>query len=137
MEQFNWTVASDITRLYLTDDQREWIEVKHELTWGERKALAAAGLRKLDQQQQIDVDWDAFDVQKILTWVVDWSARDANGKPLALNEANVRALHPKVGDLIVAKIDEHVESLEGNASSPETPDTSTETIAPLTPLHSR
>lgn len=115
---FQWTVDADIVRVVL--EGGEWLELKKGLSWGEQEHLRTVGMTKVTLgQSDVAVDWSAFSVARIATWVVDWSARGRDGKPLAITIDNIKALHPKAAQAINEAIDRHIEGMaeEGNSET--------------------
>lgn len=106
-------VTPSTVRIDLADD--EWIEVKERLTYGEEQRLATAGLRGArgtGENMEVTVDWDRFNVARILTWVTDWSFRDERGKSVALTRQAVEALKPEAAREVLEALDAHVARIE-------------------------
>lgn len=108
-------VEPETKRLDLSDGA--WIEVKKRLTFGEREQESSAALGNVKGQSgnkdvEVGLDWKSWKVERMLVWLVDWSARDKTGKPIKINRDSLGALDPESGDEIEAAITEHVKALE-------------------------
>jgi len=72
-------VQPSTKRLDLSDN--EWIEIKQELTIGERKASETAGMTRLvadtddATKSAIQLDWRKFGIERALAYLVNWSAK--------------------------------------------------------------
>lgn len=104
-------------RLPLSDG--DWIAVRRELTYGQQRRLAAAGLTGLPdalaaqgQGARLSIDLATFDLERLCTWVLDWSLRDADGAAVVVSREAIEALHPDTAAEINAALDAHVEALE-------------------------
>ena len=123
-------VAPDTVRLSLSDGH--WIEVKQELTAGEKQRYRTAGLRRMSARKdadgesanEVDVDWVALANARVNVYLVDWSARDAKDKPMPLTPAAISNLDQASFEEIDAAIQAHIEAMDsekkvtsGSASS--------------------
>lgn len=129
-----WTVAPETTRLDANwQGHAFWLDVKRQLTEGERRRVAMAGFKGMSgfsQAQQptrtgespretsLDIDWVSQSFTRTLTWVVDWSLSDEKGNKLALRRDTLEALHPGVYEAIEAAINAHVEAMEQEKKAP-------------------
>ncbi len=122
----DWSQAfapTTVTKLYLDDDQKVWIDVRDELGIAEERALAEGSLRGISRaslldggsqkDQLVEIDLWAGAVRKILVYLVDWNVPDANGKTIEIKtEAQkldaIKALRPEFYRAIEARIDAHV-----------------------------
>lgn len=116
-------------KLELSDG--DWVLVRAELTYGQQRRLASAGLTgvpdALAQQGQGDplgIDLAAYDIERLVTWVMDWSFRDADGGPVVVSREAIESLHPDTAAELQQALDRHVEALEakkapgGGATAP-------------------
>lgn len=111
-------VAPATIRLTLPEDQ--WIEVKERLTFGEQQALNTAGLTRLNaptdgassDELGMGLDMARWMVERIAVWLVDWSFRDADDKPVAVSRDAIRALDPDWAQAIQDALDAHVRAVE-------------------------
>lgn len=122
----SWFVTPETTRLDLAGG---WIEIKTRLSFGEAEALKAAHLQQRNMfdegTREVTVDLANHDTQKILAYLVDWSARDEYGNRVTISPATIGALDPAIGAQILAAIDDHLEAqdmdptaLNGTKESP-------------------
>src|SRR4030095_15965099 len=69
-------------RLELSDG--DWIAIRAELTYGQQRRLAAAGLTGIDaaatQGERLQVDLANFELERLATWILDWSFVDDAGE---------------------------------------------------------
>lgn len=98
-------ISPDVVRLELSDG--DWIEIKEELTFGESERLKAMGLSYNIATNGLDVDISTFDVQKLAMWLVDWSFRGADDKPVTVTVAAIESLEPETAQEIEAAIEKH------------------------------
>lgn len=107
------------------DGTPHWIEVKRELSFAEENVLMGSmtdGFRTNGNGTgpAMGVDFARFQVERFATWIVDWSARTANGKPAPLNRDAIKNLRPVLAAAIDAALDAHVENA-GKVAPPPTP----------------
>ena len=121
-----WTVTPETVRL---DDlewngNAFWIEVKKDLTEGERRRVMTAGWKGVSgggsnqpnrigesaPQTEITIDWAAQSLARTLVYLVDWSLADDKGNKLKPTRDTIEALHPGVFEAIEAGINKHVEA---------------------------
>jgi hypothetical protein len=108
----------DTVRLDLSDG--DWIDVKDELSYGERQVLMAAGVKRTgitDDTRSIEVDWSVLNIADMVLWLVDWSFTDDAGRPVAVSEASIRALSMETAAEINAALDAHKARAEKNAET--------------------
>ena len=105
------------TRLDLSEG--DWLEVRDELSFGRQQKLAGAGVGGLQgfdggdlANVRMEVDLAAFEIERILAWVTEWSFRDATGRPVDLNRSAVENLTPETAEEIKAALDAHVAAVE-------------------------
>lgn len=92
-------------------DDGDWIEVKHELNNGEHKKLEAAGLKPptvVNGKVISPIDWEVYEIERCAIFLVDWSFRDADDRPVPVNLASIRALDIETFDAINSAIFKHV-----------------------------
>ena len=104
----------DAVRLELSDE--DWILVRAELSYGQQRRLAASGLTGVDaaatEGQRLKVDLAAYDIERLVTWVMDWSFRDDDGDRVPVSREAIEALHPDTAAEVGAALDAHIEALE-------------------------
>jgi hypothetical protein len=109
-------------RLDLSDG--DWVLIRAELTYGQQRRLAAAGLTGVDaaagEGERLKVDLAAYDLERLTVWLLDWSLVDADGERVVVSREAVEALHPDTAGEINAALDAY---LEGQAAkkAPERP----------------
>lgn len=94
----------------------DWVLVHAELTYGQQRRLAAAGLTGVDAAaagERLRVDLAAYDLERLCSWILDWSFRDADGDHVVVSREAVEALHPDAAAELNAALDAHIEALEG------------------------
>ena len=118
-------------RLDLSDG--DWVLVRAELTYGQQRRLAGAGLTGIDATatagERLKVDLAAYDLERLCTWVMDWSLRDADGDRVTVSREAIEALHPDTAQEINAALDAHIEALEAK-KAPQPPAQPAATAAP-------
>jgi hypothetical protein len=113
----NRFASQQTTRIELSDG--DWLEVRDELSLGRQQKLAGAGIGGLQgfdggdlANVRMELDLSAFEIQRILAWVTEWSFRDATGRPVALTREAVENLNAETAEEIKAALDEHVAAVE-------------------------
>ena len=110
-------------RLELSDG--DWVAVRRELTYGQQRRLAAAGLTGINPalagEQRLSVDLAAYDIERLVTWVLDWSFRDGDGDHVVVSRESIEALHPDTAGELNQALDRHIEALEAKKGSPAGP----------------
>jgi len=113
----------DAVRLELSDG--DWVLVRRELSYGQQRRLAASGLTGVDaaatEGQRLKVDLAAYDIERLVTWVMDWSFRDDDGDRVPVSREAIEALHPDTAAEITAALEAHMGAEEAKKapSSPE------------------
>jgi hypothetical protein len=114
-----WFVRPAVVRLDLGDGM--WCEVKEQITYGESQRLSGAMLRSVNTgagNNEIGVDFARFSILKLQTWLVDWSLRDEEDKPVPVSPAAIENLTPDAAGAIDEAINAHVAArTEGKATS--------------------
>jgi hypothetical protein len=115
----NRFVRPETVRYDLSDG--DWIEIKRELSYGEAQKLAGAATSGLkgfgtdesgeEQELSIGLDLERYELLKFWTWLVDWSFRDEEDKPVPVSMAALRALTEETGEEIAQAIQRHEEAL--------------------------
>lgn len=81
----------------LTLPSGDWMVVKKELTVGEDHRYRSAGLHRISREGQaptVDVNWAEIALARVETYLVDWSAKTADGKDVPVTRAAIEALDP-------------------------------------------
>lgn len=105
-------VLPEVVKLDLPNG--DWIKVKKELTVEEDHAYRTAGMvAKMDRngRPDVSVDFNVVARCRVKTYLLDWSAKDAEGKDIAVTPSAVDALATEDFELIDAAILEHIAAL--------------------------
>lgn len=111
-----------------------WILVKRELSFAEEAALSGAMIGRFQPSGEkkrgksdltdsgIEVDLKKFEIERIMSWVVEWSAAGPGGKMLPVTRDAIASLRPSIAAAITAALDAHVEAMASGkaATSGET-----------------
>lgn len=76
-------VQPDMVRLALSDG--DWIDVKKELTIGERRKVMASVVKEMRQDGRMTPDLEMIGKGQILAYLVDWSFTDAQDKRVPID----------------------------------------------------
>jgi len=106
----------------------DWVLVHAALSYGQQRRLATAGLTGVPDAlasqgvgQGVQVDWAAFDIERLVTWVMDWSLVDADGDHVTVSRAAIEALDPETAQEIHAVLNRHQEAVEAKKGPPDGP----------------
>ena len=117
----------------------DWVLVHAELTYGQQRRLAAAGhprepgvLAEQGQGKGLTVDLAAYDIERLVTWVMDWSFTDGDGRPVLVSREAIEGLTPETAQEIGAALDAHVEALEAKKAPPPSGSAATSSSAKRT-----
>ncbi len=118
MARRNRFVKPKTIRLEISDG--DWIEIKKELTVGERKRMFASGLKQMQTSgtgdPKFDIDPVEMSFAKVREYLVGWSFEEEDNKgevaPIDLSDDAVRNLDESTFEEIETAIDEHIEKLE-------------------------
>jgi len=115
-------VRPKVVRVEISDG--DWIEIKKELTVGERKRMFAAGLKQMqtgpNKDPKFDIDPVEMSFAKVKEYLVDWSfveplkedEPEGDVSPVELTEASIRNLDEATFEEIEDAIDAHIEKQE-------------------------
>jgi len=110
-------------RLELSDG--DWVLVRRELSYGQQRRLAAAGLTGVDNAtagaDHLRVDFAAYDLERLALWLLDWSFRDADGDHVVVSREAIENLHPDAAAEINEALNRHIEAQEGKDAPPGGP----------------
>lgn len=98
----------------------DWIELKARLSFYDQNRLTGAGLQGMkadDGEQEMTINWPDFNRTRIATWLVGWSFRDAKGKAMPVNRANIDRLDSDTAEEILAAIEAHATALEAEKAA--------------------
>jgi hypothetical protein len=114
----NRFVTAATTRLDLSDG--DWVEVKRELSVGERKKLEASPMNSVrpggnvardPNDVEMGLDWGRYFLTKLQVYIVAWSFVDAKGQPVRVTPDAISNLDPESGEEIMDAITEHEEKI--------------------------
>lgn len=106
----------------------DWIEIKPELNVGDQKKLENAGLGTpvlLAGHVYQPIDWTVYEIHRAHIWLLDWSFRTPDDKPMPLSLAAIVRLKPKSFQEITDAIRDYVaacEAAEKKGAAPATTD---------------
>ena len=109
-------VEPDTRRLDLGDG--DWIEVKVRLPFGAAEKLRTSGLvsmRAEDGAQKIDLDLGSYNLNRMVAYIVDWSARTPDGRPVKPSRDAFAALDERAAREITDALDRHIQEQEDAA----------------------
>jgi hypothetical protein len=108
-------------KLALSDG--DWILVRKELTYGQQRRLATAGLEGLppslavDETQKLRVDWAEMDFERLAVWIMEWSLVDGDGDPVPISREAIERLHPDTATEIQTVLRTYLEAEEAKKKS--------------------
>lgn len=107
--------AKAVTRYDLSAG--DWVELRNELSFQERRAVEAGALRgKVDQANQqidIDIDWPSYETSRLAGWIFDWSFSDV-GEKVPVSRAAINRLSTDTAKELIAVLDRHIERVDGD-----------------------
>ena len=110
-------------RLELSDG--DWVLVHAELTYGQQRRLAFAGLTGVPtalaeqgQGEPLTMDMATYHVERLATWLMDWSFADADGEHVVVSREAIESLHPDTAAEIDEALDAHIAGLEAKKGAP-------------------
>jgi len=93
----------------------DWILVRSELTYAQQRRLAAAGLSGVPdvlaeplQGRQLSVDLAAYDLERLVMWLMDWSFTGEDGEQVTVSREAIEQLTPEAGEEINAALSEYI-----------------------------
>lgn len=102
----------------------DWIEVKKELTVGEEMRFRSAGLQKANGKAEVDIDWTAMAFARVEAYLVDWSARGKDDKPVKVERSAIEALDSESFAAIDTAIQAHMAAVAAAKKAPSMTPTS-------------
>lgn len=110
-------------RLALSDG--DWVLIRRELSYGQQRRLTFAGLTGVPsalaeqgQGQRLTMDMATYHVERLATWVVDWSFVDGDGAPVVVSREAIEALHPDTAAEVDAALDAYLEAQAAKKAPP-------------------
>lgn len=109
-----WFVAPETARIDLPGG--EWIEVKKQLTKGERDKVNAMLIKEVRSDGRMTPDFEMMSKAEALAYLVDWSLKDGDRKiPIETDADKLSAINSmsvEGFDLISEAIAAHVKGME-------------------------
>jgi hypothetical protein len=111
-------VRPETVRLHLSEGH--WIEIKERLPFGEAERLRGMNFQlrassdsfgKGAGQDDLRIDMSAYKLARMEAYIVDWSARDEQDKPVRVSRDALAALDQESADEIEQALDSHIEEL--------------------------
>lgn len=99
-------------RLPLSDG--DWIEIKERLSIGDARAATASFIGSYTKDGARTPNMETLGMGEVLAYVLDWSFRDANDKPVKVSLEAMKALDMETYGEVEAAISRHVEALEAS-----------------------
>lgn len=98
----------------------KWVEIKKKLNYREKRHVETAGFKSVvrkdandaDQSIELGIDFEQMEIERLVTWIVDWNFADGKGRPLDVNRKNIENLDPDDAQLIIDALQEYVEEQE-------------------------
>jgi hypothetical protein len=114
-------VTKETERLELSEG--DWIEVRKRLGFGEEQRIQAAYLgrmRGMDNaaEAEMGVDFERGQIERFAVWLVDWSFRDEDDKPVKVSRDAIRALDSDTVAEMEAALDKHIEAIAVGKAAP-------------------
>jgi hypothetical protein len=75
------------------------------MTWGTYNELQERCSGKSDEGLGDELDWAKYKEEKLLTVMVEWDAKDDQGRHIPLTKEAVFSLHPKVAETLLSEYD--------------------------------
>lgn len=114
----NRFASVETVRLDLSEG--DWIEVKDELSYGERQTLMAVGVRRTgltEGAREVEIDWSVINVADMAMWITDWSFTDEAGARVPVSEDSIRALSLDAANEVNEALKAHKARAEGNVTT--------------------
>jgi hypothetical protein len=114
----NRFVTTATARLDLSDG--DWVEIKRELSVGERKKLEASPMNSVRPGEHVKtdpndvemgLDWGRYYLVKLQVYIVAWSFEDASGKSVRVTADAINNLDSDTAEEIMEAINQHEEKV--------------------------
>lgn len=115
-----WFVQPETVRLDIPENN--WIDVKKELTKGERDKSNALLIKEVRGDGRMTPDFEMMSKAEVMAYLVDWSLKDSTGKAIDIESDAARlsalnSMSEEGFDAISSAVKTHVEKME--AEKPE------------------
>jgi hypothetical protein len=114
-ERDSWFARGGTVRIALSGHQ--WIEVKEELNAGEARKVFSGLVKKMNAGQATELDPEKVGLTKLLAYLVNWSARDRDGRPEPIDESTIDNLTQERYRELVAAVDAHDAACEARRAA--------------------
>ncbi len=106
--------------------EKNWIEVKQELSAVEEKRFRTSGLKRMSQrkgdgdelQNDVEIDWAAMALARVTAYLVEWSAKKPDGSRLPVSRDAIGLLDSASFDEIDTAIQAHIEKAADAKKAP-------------------
>lgn len=97
-------------RLELSDG--DWIEVRDRITFGSGERLRSGALKSMSDdagRTKFDMDLSTYNLDRMVAYIVGWSARKPDGSPVKPDRDAFMALTEAAAAEIIDALDRHIE----------------------------
>lgn len=127
-------VVPDIVRLVLPGPPGAfWIDVKRELTYGERQAMYARMRRQFSPGEMAIVDATRIGRARMEAFILGWSFVDPSGKPVPPTSGAFDTLTGPMADAIMAALEEHEEQVSRERAAAKNDPDGASVSSPISP----
>ncbi len=106
----NRFVAPKTVRLHLLDG--DWIEIKERLSIGDARQATASFIGSYTKDGARTPNMETLGMGEVLAYLIDWSFRDAQDKPVKVSLAAIKGLDLETYAEIEAAISTHAAALD-------------------------
>lgn len=114
----NRFVVPNVVRLPLSDG--DWIEVKERLTVGEARRATQSFVGSITSEGARTPNTAELGLGQVLAYLVDWSFRDANDKPVSVSFDAIKALDIEAFREIDDALDAHITRVDAEDAKKKT-----------------
>lgn len=93
----------------------DWVLIHRELSYAQQRRLASAGLTGVPQVLSesgggggLSVDLAQFDIEKLVTWIMDWSFTDGDGTHVVVSREAIEGLTVETAEELNAALSEYI-----------------------------
>jgi hypothetical protein len=111
---------TEMRRLDLSDG--DWIDVRDRITYGAKQRLDSVSIRSMvqgDGPAKIDLDMSTFRIERMVAYIVGWSARKPDGSPVKPDRDSFAALSEQAAEEINEALDRHIEERSNEVKAAE------------------
>ncbi len=119
-------VEPQTKRVPIPGREDDWLEVKLELPYGEERRLSGSALGDMSVDSERDsttigMAWGLHTIERMLSWIVDWSLKGPDGKDVLFNLDGINMLKVSMGEAIDQALDAHIGEVEDGGADPNPP----------------